>query len=419
MSNTSARRREFGAYLACLRRHSGRSQRQFAAALCAVFGAQSITRHEVSRWERGERVPDAWLSAFAQVLGTPLHELEQAAAYARGDGQAALPGVASTLADLLPGGMDVLEPLTTPCGRRIGATTVAALAARVHGLRLADDVLSGGDLIVPAFRELRAAIRLYRESEHSEETGRGLLVQIGELGQIAGWIASDAGRGKDAERAYRLGISAARQTGDAVLVAQLAGSLGYHLSNSDRPREGLELSRAAVAEAGQDAPAATRALFLDRVAWAHTRVGESQPALRALGQAHAALDSTNSPPAPSWAYWVNRDELEVMDARVFTELRRPLRAVPLLRDVLGRYEATHAREVALYRSWLAVALADANEPEQAAEEARRVIDTSGDLSSERTAQRARTVLHRLKEHENVPEAREVLADHGHLLLTRP
>ncbi|MFG2932564.1 helix-turn-helix domain-containing protein [Streptomyces achromogenes] len=417
MTNTD-RRREFGAYLAGLRRHSGRSQRQFAAVLCAVSGAQSITRNEVSRWERGERIPDVWLSTFAQVLGVPLHELEQAAAYARGDAQATLPGIAATLADLLPDG-DALEPLrppAAPCGRRIGATTVDGLAARVHGLRLADDVLPGGDLIVPAFRELRAAVRLYRESEHSEETGRGLLVQIGELGQIAGWIASDAGRSEDAECAYRLGISAARQAGDAVLVAQLAGSLGYHLTNSGREREGLELARAAVEEAGPDAPATTRALFLDRMAWAHTRAGEAQPALRALGEAHAALDATDGPPAPSWAYWVNREELEVMDARVFTELRRPLRAVPLLQDVLGRYDATHAREVALYRSWLAVALADANEPEQAAEEARRVIDASGDLSSERTAERARTVLHRLKEYEDVPEAREVLADYGHLLL---
>ncbi|WP_328731127.1 helix-turn-helix domain-containing protein [Streptomyces caniferus] len=410
------RRREFGAYLASLRRHSGRSQRQFAAVLCAGSGAQSITRNEVSRWERGERIPDVWLPTFAQVLGMPLHELEQAAAYARGDAKATLPGVAATLADLLPNG-DALEFLAaSPCGRRIGATTVEGLAARVHGLRLADDVLSGEDLIVPAFRELHAAVRLFRESSRSESTGRGLLVQIGELGQIAGWIASDAGHGKDAERAYRLGISAARQAGDAVLVAQLAGSLGYHLSNSGREREGLELAKAAVVEAGPDAPAATRALFLDRVAWAHTRAGEQQPALRALGEAHAALDATDGAPAPSWAYWVNREELEVMDARVFTELHRPLRAVPLLQDVLGRYDATHAREVALYRSWLAVALVDANEPERAAEEARRVIDTSGDLSSERTAERARTVLHRLKGFEDVPEAREVLADYGHLLL---
>ncbi|MGW1605002.1 helix-turn-helix domain-containing protein [Streptomyces eurythermus] len=415
MSDTTERRHRFGAYLAGLRRNSGRSQRQFAAALCAVSGARSLTRNEVSRWERGERIPDVWLPAFAQVLGVPLHQLEQAAAYARGDAQAALPGVVMSLADLLPAG-EVWTPSEAPRGRRIGAEAVDCLAARVHGLRLADDVLSGGDLIAPAFRELRAAVRLHRQSEHSEDTGRRLLVQIGELGQIAGWIASDAGRGHDAEGAYRLGVSAARQAGDRVLSAQLVGSLGYHLSNSGQEREGLELAKVAVAEAGPAAPAAARALFLDRLAWAHTRAGETQPALRALGEAHAALDATDGAPAPSWAYWVNREELEVMDARVFTELRRPLRAVPLLRDVLGRYDATHAREMALYRSWLAVALADANEPEQAAEEARRVIDASGDLSSERTAHRARTALRRLQAYEDVPEARAVLADHGHLLL---
>ncbi|MFI0163456.1 hypothetical protein [Streptomyces sp. NPDC017095] len=70
----------------------------------------------------------------------------------------------------------------------------------------------------------------------------------------------------------------------------------------------------------------------------------------------------------------------------------------------------------MYRSWLAVALADANEPEQAAEEARRVIGTSRDLASERAAERARTVLQRLKEYEDAPEAREVLASYGHLSL---
>ncbi|WP_329012258.1 helix-turn-helix domain-containing protein [Streptomyces sp. NBC_01601] len=102
MSNTAERRREFGDYLARLRRHSGRSQPQLAAALCVASGTQSITRNEVSRWERGARVPDTWLPFLAT-----------------------LPGVAATLADLLPD-VDALEPLAAPCGRRIGATTVGA-----------------------------------------------------------------------------------------------------------------------------------------------------------------------------------------------------------------------------------------------------------------------------------------------------
>ncbi|KAB1149228.1 helix-turn-helix transcriptional regulator [Streptomyces luteolifulvus] len=409
------RRRQFGLYLAGLRRRTSKSQRQLAAALCALSGTTSITRNEVSRWERGGRVPDTWLPFLAAALGTPLAQLQQAVDYARGDRLAQLPGAAVTLAQLLPPG-DPLAPLTARTGRRIGADTVTGLAGRVHGLRLADDVLSGGDLIAPAFRELSAAVALHRESTYSDDVGRALLVQIGELSQIAGWIASDAGHLEDAERAYRLGISAARQAGDGPLVANLAGSLAYQWSNTGREGEGLDLARAAVDEAGEDAPGKTRALFFDRVAWAHTRAGNPQPAMRALGEAHDALTVEDGQEAPQWAYWVSREELEVMDARVFTELRRPLRAVPLLTDVLERYDATHARELALYRSWLAVALADANEPEQAAEEAVRVIELSGDLASDRTASRTRTVLERLQAYEDVPEVRAVLDEHGHLLL---
>jgi hypothetical protein len=90
--------------------------------------------------------------------------------------------------------------------------------------------------------------------------------------------------------------------------------------------------------------------------------------------------------------------------------------VPLLSEVLGQYDATHTREVALYRSWLAVALADANEPEQAAREAQRIIELTGELSSERATDRTRTVLHRLMEYDEVPEVHDVLTAHGHLLL---
>ncbi|MEV0324593.1 helix-turn-helix domain-containing protein [Streptomyces sp. NPDC050658] len=410
----SERRLRYGSYLAALRRSTGKSQRQLAAQLCLLSGTQSVTRNEVSRWERGARAPGPWLSILSQALRVPLADLEQAAAYARGEESARPPGMLLTLAELLPPG-DPLEQRATP-GRHLGASDVALLAGRVHALRLADDVLSGGDLIAPAFRELRKAVDLYRTGSFSDDTGRELLVQIGELGQIAGWVASDAGRLQDAERAYRLGLGAARQAGDLTLVGNLAGSLAYQWSNNGREKQGAEMAQAAVDEAGPDAPPPARALFLDRVAWTQTRAGEAQAAMRALGEAHAALSIEGGVQAPLWAYWVSREELEVMDARVFTELHRPLRAVPLLTDVLSRYDTTHARELALYRSWLAVALADANEPEQAAEEAQCVIALSGDLASDRTANRTRIVLERLQPFSSVPEVRSVLEAHGHLLM---
>lgn len=410
MTTTTGRRQQFGQYLARLRRDARMSQRGLAERLCAVSGVPSVTRNEVGRWEQGRRIPEAWLAAIATVLGVPLDDLERVAAWARGERPDSLPGALATLADLLPDG-DALTPATATHGRRIGASTVASLAARVHALRLADDLLAGRDLIVPASRELAGAVRLHRERSYSDATGRELLLQIGELAQISGWIASDAGAHADAERAYRLGISAARQTGDGTLTANLAGSLAYQLTNTGRELEGLDLVRAAVDEAGPDAPGRTRALFWDRVAWAHAKAGRAhaQDAIRALGAAHEALTEEGGPEAPQWAYWVSRAELDVMDARVCTELRRPLRAVPLLRRVLDRYDATHARELALYLSWLAVAYADANEPEEAAAAAARMFDASADVASGRTDERGRVVLARLTEFEDVPEVREILA----------
>ncbi|GAA3761964.1 helix-turn-helix transcriptional regulator [Salinactinospora qingdaonensis] len=313
----------------------------------------------------------------------------------------------SVLSRLLPPA-DALEPLAAKTGRRLGASTVEDLTARVHGLRLADDVLAGGDLIQPARRELNTALHLYNHSTHTEEVGQALLSAIAELAQIVGWILSDAGGHTEAERIYRLGLTAARQAGNSTLAGNIAGSLAYQWSNTGQPQQAVELATAALTEAGSHVHPTARALFFDRLAWSHAQAGDAQAAIRALSHAHEALAADASDQAPEWAYWVNDAELKVMDARVYTELRRPLRAVPLLSEALDRYDATHARELALYLSWLAVAYADANEPEQAVAVADHMLTLSADLASDRISQRARVVLDRLVRFSQISEVHNFL-----------
>jgi transcriptional regulator with XRE-family HTH domain len=68
-----------GRLLARLRKGRGWSQLQLADKLCQVSGRITVTRHEVSRWERGDRVPGSfWLTSLAVALETPLEELEAA-----------------------------------------------------------------------------------------------------------------------------------------------------------------------------------------------------------------------------------------------------------------------------------------------------------------------------------------------------
>ncbi|MGK5551628.1 AAA family ATPase [Actinomadura kijaniata] len=81
---TTQRRREFGKYLARLR--GDLSQRAAAALLCDLSGSSTLTRHEISRWERGDRIPDDWLPFISRAYGVPLPVLERKAAWARGAG---------------------------------------------------------------------------------------------------------------------------------------------------------------------------------------------------------------------------------------------------------------------------------------------------------------------------------------------
>ncbi|MFJ7334039.1 helix-turn-helix transcriptional regulator [Streptomyces sp. NPDC101116] len=397
-----------GANIRRYREARGWSQARLAREVCraAQVTGEPVGRQEISRWETGKRTPREWLPYLAAALGVSVDVLREPQKPA----EPPLP----TLADFLPE-EDPLSPLEGRTGRRVGMGTVDDLQQRVHGLRLADDVLAGGDLIRPALRDLRRAVKLYRENTYTSEVGRQLLRQIGELAQIAGWIASDAGQHEEAESIYRLGISAARQAEDHTLAGNLAGSLAYQMSNTGREAEGLTLAQAAFRDSEAEAPPKARALYLDRVAWAHTKAGgteNGQLAMRALGEAGQALsEDSEGTESPAYLYWVDAGELRVMESRVFTELHRPLRAVPLLREVLSEYDATHTREMALYLSWLAVALVDANEPEEAAAVAERVISLGSDTPSERVAERVRVILGRLQEYADVPEVAAVLAEH--------
>lgn len=388
----------------CLRLDHGWSQGRLAEKLNMYSGRDTATRHDVYRWESGKRVPLGWLPSLAGVLGVSRETLEQAVADTRRESQE------HALARFLPSDTDPLRPLrTTRTGHRVGVRDLDDVFARIHGLRLADDVISGGDLAGPAFRELRSVLRLHREGTHTERVENALLVAVGELAQITGWIASDAGHRMRAEGAYRLGVGAARQAGDRVLAGNLLGSLAYHLVNTGYPGAGLALAEAGVAETGSAAVPRARALAWDRLAWAHALAGQVAPTGRALGRAQEALAAyTAGEEDPGYLYWVTAEELQIMEARCFTELGRPLRAVPRLTGVLERYDPGHTRELVLYLSWLSVAYCDANEPEAAAQTAQRMISLAGDLASDRTAARVGAVTDRLRRFATVPVVRDVL-----------
>ncbi|WIX85742.1 helix-turn-helix transcriptional regulator [Amycolatopsis sp. DG1A-15b] len=272
-------------------------------------------------------------------------------------------------------------------GRRVGDSLAEELERRVIELRHLDDTVGGGDLNPLVQRELAEAADIVNGGSYTDQVGRRLRVVVGELAQLAGWVASDAGAYLQAERTYLDGVSAARDAGDDALVGQLFSSLAYQMANVGDPADAQLLARSAVTGARQASPV-VRTLLLERLAWASARSRDQEATRRALDEVDTAYaQRTVDVPEPEWVYWMSRDEIDVMAGRCLIELGDPVSAAPLLTAAIDRYDRAHAREVALYRTWLAESYARAGELDAARAALDEARAAAVDVNSTRLARR--------------------------------
>ncbi len=295
-------------------------------------------------------------------------------------------------------------------GRRVGMGMVDTVTRRVAQLRRVDDFIAGRELQPLVERELRATARLLREAAYTDRVGRALLSAVAELCQLAGWVTVDADAPERAARHLALGVHAAHAAGDRPTAANLISTLAYQVANRDDPHEAVLLARSATAGARGHASATTRALLEERVAWAHARSGDSRHTERALSAVDTEYNRRRPADDPAWVYWLDEDEIAVMAGRCYVELGWPSRAIPLLTEVLERYDERQTRESALYTSWLAEAHVQVGEVEHAATLAARTLELSSWTSSSRGDDRVTFLAQRLAPYRAVGAVRDFL-DH--------
>ncbi|GAA2718840.1 hypothetical protein GCM10010429_43670 [Micromonospora olivasterospora] len=282
-------------------------------------------------------------------------------------------------------------PRQLRAGRRIGTGLIETLESRVIELRHLDDTV-GSRMLLPVIRtELDQAEHLARTASYTDAAGKRLYTVIGELAQLAGWVASDAGRYPDAQRLYLSGVTAAESAGDRALGAQLLSSLAYQITNVGKREDALLIARSAVTGV-PDASPLVRALLLERLAWAAARLRDTDTTRRALDAVNDVYDQrSDGLVEPEWVYWLNRTEIDVMAARCLIELGQPATAEPLLTRALAGYNHDHAREVALYQTWLAEGHARAGNLDAAREVLHRIDATAIDTGSARLHRRITAV----------------------------
>ncbi|WDZ84371.1 helix-turn-helix domain-containing protein [Micromonospora cathayae] len=429
-----------GPLLARLRLARGWSQQHLADRLCAAAGVPTLSRHEVSRWERQARVPgDFWLTWLAVVLAVPRRRLVEAAGASRRTAgyplvEASRPRrallalaqrwLADPHASLLPPGGPPLTGTTPPNtdadlggGPPVSAPGLPAPGAGtglpvpgtgrglqdtgwLDGLRRLDDLTGGADLTgLGAYRLRRVAAAV---SLAGPARRRGLLPVLAEAAQLAGWLAADAGDAAGALTAYRLGLRAASAAGDRALAGHVLGSASHLLAGAGDPHGAALLARTAYAGAGPVASAGLRALLLHRTAFAAASGGQhraARAALTAAGRAAGRHDPLREPP---WLYWLDGAEFAAMTGRTLTALGRPLPAVPLL---AAGCRPGQPRSVALYGAWLARAWLQLGEVERAGELAGEALLAAVRAGSPRAAGALAEVGRRLAAHPTEPAVR--------------
>jgi transcriptional regulator with XRE-family HTH domain len=444
-----------GPLLAHLRLARGWSQLRLAEQLCAASGVPTISRHEISRWERQQRIPgDFWLGWLANVLEAPFDELATAAAGSRLAAprigtlrlaghpaagpygwSAAEPSAGLARRSLLDlahawladptgppfegfhptgplfedshptgppsAGCDPAASTAQPPASTAQPPASGLIAADLAELRRLDDLVGGVDLVQHGRARLEAAARAASRVERGAR--RRTLPLLAEAGQFAGWLAADAGDGDAALDAYRWALMAAGAAGDRPLAAYVLGSASHLLAGTGDPEAALILARTGHAGARRAASAGVRALLLHRVAFAAALCGRHRAAHAALGAAQRAADRRDPGCEPPWLYWLDDGELAAMTGRCLAALRRPLRAEPLL--AAARRRAGPRRTSAIYAAWLARAYLHLGELEQACEVADAALLDAVRAGSARAAAELDVVRRRLAPHRDDPAVR--------------
>lgn len=308
-------------------------------------------------------------------------------------------GLAATLPDVLPPSVP----------QRVGAGTVVRLRERTARLRRLDDVLGGGDTYRLYAAEYQRTRRILRDRTYNESTGRQLLALAAEQAQQAGWAAFDGGREREAAGLYRESRSAAEDAGAEDLARNALAYLAYQAVAAD-PRAAAAIAAHSCDAVTEETPVTVRALLWERCAWARAVAGDANGTEVALAEARAALGADDAgDPQPAWSAWVDQVELDIMAGRCWTELRRPLRAVPLLVRGLGRFDDAHARDASLYSTWLAEAYTTAGEVEEAARVTGRALELADGVASPRPRRRIEQVVSVLAlQHGAVPVVAELV-----------
>ncbi|MBT2529593.1 MFS transporter [Streptomyces flavidovirens] len=313
---------------------------------------------------------------------------------------------------------DESAPDATPL--RVGHADVAKLREAAEDARRWDSKYGGGDWrssMVPECLRVDAAPLLL--GSYSDDVGRSLFGATSELTRLAGWMAFDTGQQEAAQRYYIQALRLARAAADVPLGGYVLASMSLQATYRGFADEGVDLAQAALERNRGLATARTMSFFRLVEARAHAKAGDAQAAGAALKAAEGWLErAREGDPDPTWLGFYSYDRFAADAAECYRDLKAPRQVRRFTEQALSRPTEEFVRSHGLRLVVSAVAELESGNLDAACAAGTRAVEVAGRISSARTTEYVRDLLHRLEPYGDEPRVAE-LRERARPLLVAP
>lgn len=309
------------------------------------------------------------------------------------------------------------------CGlpQRVGHSDVTKLREAADDARRWDSKYGGGDWrssMVPECLRVDAAPLLL--GSYSDEVGRALFGATAELTRLAGWMAFDTGQQEAAQRYYIQALRLARAAADVPLGGYVLASMSLQATYRGFADEGVDLAQAALERNRGLATARAMSFFRLVEARAQAKAGDGPACGTALKAAEGWLERARpGDPDPSWLDFYTQERFAADAAECYRDLRVPRQVQRFTEQALARPTEEFVRSHGLRLVVSAVAELESGNLDAACAAGARALEVAGRISSARTTEYVRDLLHRLEPYGNEPRvvelrerARPLLVAHG-------
>ncbi|MGQ0773076.1 MAG: carph-isopro domain-containing protein [Pseudonocardiales bacterium] len=277
-------------------------------------------------------------------------------------------------------------------------------------LQRLDDAHGGGTHLPYVGAQFRAVALLLHHGGHPARIEQRLFAALAELGQLAGWMALDAGQHGLAQRYLFTALRAAQQAGYHPLAAHILADLAFQAATREHSSDAVALGTAA-ARIAAESPAGVRACVQTRLAYGYALAGELDNFERAYATGLDIIADRDPGEEPAWMYYLTPNHLDTQAGYALTHAGTLAntagdhragsallsRGERLLRTGAHDLPADHpAQRRALFEgAWLSVAAAGQGQLEQACTIGSHAVARLNGVQSARSAQVLRLLAGRL------------------------